>query len=65
MGKERKDHPETAPPRDLSLLQTLNPDTIADAKKCLLSEVWYRCPRRGSAKSLTNTDADSSSPPSD
>ena len=34
---ERKGHPETAPPGDPSHTQTPNPDTIADAKKCLLT----------------------------
>jgi hypothetical protein len=33
----RKDHPETASPRDSSHIQTPNPDTTADAKKCLLT----------------------------
>ena len=33
----RKGHPETAPPGDPSHMQTPNPDTIADAKKCLLT----------------------------
>ena len=37
---ERLPHP--------SLLQTPNPETIADAKKCLLSEAWYGCSLRGS-----------------
>jgi hypothetical protein len=37
----RKGHPETAPPRDSSYLQTSNPDTILDAKKCLLIGAWW------------------------
>jgi hypothetical protein len=40
----RKGHPETALPRDPSHLQTPNPDTIADAKKHLLTGAWYSCP---------------------
>ena len=44
----RKGHFKTAPPRDPSHLQTLNPDTIGDAKKCLLPGAWYGCPLRGS-----------------
>ena len=31
------------PPRDSSHLQTQNPDTIADAKKCLLKVAWFGC----------------------
>ena len=31
-------------------LQTPNPDTIEDAKKCLLIEAWYSCPLRGSVR---------------
>ena len=34
--KEMMDHPETAPPGDSSHMQTINPGTIADVKKCLL-----------------------------
>jgi hypothetical protein len=34
---KRKGHPETAPPGDPSHIQTPNPDTIVDAKKCLLT----------------------------
>jgi hypothetical protein len=33
----KEGHPETAPPGDPSHIQTLNPDTIADANKCLLT----------------------------
>ena len=29
----------TVPPRDLSYMHTANPDTIADAKKCLITGV--------------------------
>ena len=32
-----------------SHIQLLNPDTIVDANKCLLTGVWYSCPLRGSA----------------
>ena len=32
---------------DPSHLLTPNPDTIADAKKCLLTGAWYSCPLRG------------------
>ena len=40
----RKGHPETAPPRNPSHLQTPNPHTIADAKKRLLTGPdSYRC----------------------
>ena len=35
--KEKKDHPETAPPGDPSHIETPNPDNIAHAKKCLLT----------------------------
>jgi hypothetical protein len=38
------------PPRDPSVLQTPNPDNIADAKKYLLIEAWHSCPLRGSAR---------------
>jgi hypothetical protein len=33
----RNDHPETAPPGDPFHKQPPNPDTIADANKCLLT----------------------------
>jgi len=36
--KLRESHPETVPPGDPSHTQTPNPDTIADAKKSLLTE---------------------------
>ena len=32
----RKGHPETVPPGDSSYIQLPNPDSIVDAKKCLL-----------------------------
>jgi hypothetical protein len=32
-------------------MQTPNPGTIADAKKCLLTGAWYSCLLRGSARS--------------
>jgi hypothetical protein len=34
----RKGHPEIAPPGDPSHIQPPNPDTIVDARKCLLIE---------------------------
>jgi hypothetical protein len=43
-----KERPSRATlPRDPSYLKIPNPDTIADAKKCLLTEA---CPLRGSAR---------------
>jgi hypothetical protein len=39
----RKDHPETATPRDPSHKQPPNPDTIAYASKILLTGPWYNC----------------------
>jgi hypothetical protein len=53
----REGHPETVPLRDPFHLQRPKPDTIADAKKCLLTGAWYGCLLRG-CQSLTNTDAD-------
>jgi hypothetical protein len=47
----RKDNPETSPPEDPSHMQIPNPDTIADAKKCLLTGDWYRYLLRCSARS--------------
>ena len=35
--RKGKGHPETAPPGDPSCIQTLNADTIVNAKKCLLT----------------------------
>ena len=49
-NNRRKGHPETGPPRTPSHLLTPNPDTIADAKKCLLTGVWHSCPLRSSAR---------------
>jgi hypothetical protein len=43
-------HPETAPPGNPSHLQPPNPNTIADAKKCLLTGDWYSCILRDSAR---------------
>jgi hypothetical protein len=34
---ERKGHPEISPPEDQSHIKSPNPDTIVDAKKCLLT----------------------------
>jgi hypothetical protein len=36
-GNRRKDYPETAPPKDPSHKQPLNPDTITYASKILLT----------------------------
>ena len=44
----KESHPETTPGRDLPHLQTSNPDTIAEAKKGLLTGAWYGCFLRGS-----------------
>jgi hypothetical protein len=46
----RKGYPESDPPRDPTHLQTLNPDSIVDAKKCWLIGAWYSCHLRGSAR---------------
>ena len=46
----KKGHPETAPPGDPSCIQSLNTDTIVDAKKCMLTRAWYSCPLRDSAR---------------
>jgi hypothetical protein len=46
----KKGHPETAPPRDPSYLQTPNPNFTADAKKCLLTAAWHGRSLRGSAR---------------
>jgi hypothetical protein len=48
----RKGPPETPPPGDPSYIQTPNPDTIADAKKCLLIEAWYSYLLRSSVRAL-------------
>jgi hypothetical protein len=37
---------------DPSHLLTPNPDTIADAKECFLTEAWYSCPLRVSARAI-------------
>jgi hypothetical protein len=39
----KKGHPEIAPPRDPFLLQTPNPDTIADANKHLFAGFCCSC----------------------
>jgi hypothetical protein len=44
----RKNHPETAPLENPSHKQPPNPDIIADANKCLLTEACYSCLLRGS-----------------
>jgi hypothetical protein len=46
---ETKSGAETAPPGDPSHIQSPNPDTIVDAKKCMLSVAGYRCLLRDSA----------------
>jgi hypothetical protein len=33
----KKGHPEIVPPGDLSYVQSPNPDTIVDTKKCMLT----------------------------
>jgi hypothetical protein len=38
------------PPGDPSHLLSSTPETIVDAKKCLLKEALYSCLRRGSAR---------------
>jgi hypothetical protein len=48
----RKGHPETVPPGDSSHIQLPNPDTIVDAKKCMLKGAWYGCLLRGPARTL-------------
>jgi hypothetical protein len=35
-AERKKGHPETVPPGDPSHIQLPNPDTIVDAKKCIL-----------------------------
>ena len=45
----RKGHLETAPPVDLSHIQSPNPDTIADTNKSLMKGAWYSYLLRGSA----------------
>jgi hypothetical protein len=42
-------HPETVPHGDSSHMQTPNPDTTVDVKKCLPREACYSCLLRGSA----------------
>ena len=46
----RKGHPDTSLPADPSHLQWLNLDTIANAKKCLLTRTWNSYLLRGSAR---------------
>jgi len=48
----RNDHSETAPLGDPLHKQSPNPDTIADANKCLITEAWYSCFLWGSASAL-------------
>jgi hypothetical protein len=49
MYYQKKGHSETASPGDPSHIQSTNPDTVADAKKCLLTEAQYGYLLRGSA----------------
>jgi len=56
---EAKTIQKTVPPRDPSYMQTPNPDTIADAKKWLLTGVLLSPERL--CQSRTNTDADADS----
>jgi hypothetical protein len=51
LGLKTQGHPETAPPGAPSHIQTPKPDTIADAKKCLLTGARYICLLRGSVRS--------------
>jgi hypothetical protein len=46
----RKGHPEIAPPGNSTHIQSLNPDTIMDANKCMLLGAWNSCLFRGSAR---------------
>jgi hypothetical protein len=41
--RPKNDHPETAPPREPSHIQSQNPDTIMDVNKCLLPHKAYLC----------------------
>jgi hypothetical protein len=60
----RKGHPETATSGDPSHKQPQNPDTIADAKKCLLIEAWHSCLWEA-FPDLTNTDVEACNHQSD
>jgi hypothetical protein len=46
----KNDHQETVPPWDPFHIQSLNPDTIANAKKCFLTGAWYSCLLRVSVR---------------
>ena len=45
----KENHPETALPGDPSHIQSTDPDTIVNAKKCLLTGARYSCFLKGSA----------------
>jgi hypothetical protein len=49
-GTESEGKARDCPPGDPSHVQTPNPYTFADAKKCLLTGAWYSCLLRGSAR---------------
>jgi hypothetical protein len=49
-GAETKGHPETVPPGHPSHIQTPNPGTLVNAKKCLLTGVCYNCLQKSSAR---------------
>ena len=48
----RKGHPETVPPGDSSHIQLPSPETLVDAKKCMLKGACYSCLLRVSARAL-------------
>jgi hypothetical protein len=56
----RKGHPETI--GDSSHIQSPKPNTIMDAKKCLLKGTWFSCLPRGPAITL-QIEVDASSQP--
>ena len=47
----RKGHPESVPPGHPAHMHTTIPDTIVNAKKCLLTRTWSSCLLGGSARS--------------
>ena len=54
-AETKKGHPETVPPGYSSHMQLLYnsiPDTIMDAKKCMLKGAWYDCLMRDPARAL-------------
>ena len=48
----RNDRPKTGPLGDPSHEQPLNPVTMADANKSLMTVAWYSCPLWGSASAI-------------